>query len=172
MCSTNAKLKTAKIVLASSVFLGMAFGTARAEICWKLTPFIDVIRVTEITDNGNAPAKSNFGSTHNLVFGNWIAGTTYTQPIVGAIEFDNTSTSPSQKLRFGVHGVNHTTTAFGNHTDCTLNALLGAGWTVSCTGNVNTAPFNISGTPFTLVDCENQPAFAPTEGKAAGDPPK
>jgi hypothetical protein len=165
--SGNAKMKTAKTVLASSVFLGMAFGTARAEICWKLTPFVDVIRVTEITDNGNAPAKSNFGSTHNLVFGNWIAGTLYTQPIVGAIEFDNTSTSTSQKLRFGVHGVNHTT-SFGNHTDCTLNALLGAGWSLSCDGNVP-GIFNNSGTPFTLIDCENQPAFTPIEGsKGAG----
>jgi hypothetical protein len=163
--SGNAKMKTAKTVLASSVFLGMAFGTARAEICWRLTPFIDVIRVTEITDNGNLPASSNFGSTHNLVFGNWIAGTSYTQPIVGAIEFDNTSTSTSQKLRFGVHGVNHTT-SFGNHTDCTLNALLGAGWSLSCDGNVP-GIFNVSGTPFTLIDCENISAFDPAE-KAAG----
>jgi hypothetical protein len=54
--STNAKIKTAKTVLASSVFLGMAFGAARAEICWRITPFADVIRATEITDNGNAPA--------------------------------------------------------------------------------------------------------------------
>jgi hypothetical protein len=162
--SGNAKMKTAKTVLASSVFLGMAFGTARAEICWRLTPFSDVIRVTEITDNGNAPVASNFGSTHNLVFGNWIAGTSYTQPIVGAIEFDNTSTSTSQKLRFGVHGVNHTT-SFGNHTDCTLNALLGAGWSLSCDGNV-AGIFKTSGTPFTLIDCENQPAFGPTNGNA------
>jgi hypothetical protein len=165
--SGNAKMKTAKTVLASSVFLGMAFGTARAEICWRLTPFTDVIRVTEITDNGNAPAASNFGSTHNLVFGNWIAGTSYTQPIVGAIEFDNTSTSTSQKLRFGVHGVNHTT-SFGNHTDCTLNALLGGGWSVSCTGNV-AGIFNTSGTPFTLIDCENQAAFGPEGNGPAGN---
>jgi hypothetical protein len=165
--SGNAKMKTTKTVLASSVFLGMALGTAHAEICWRLTPFVDVIRVTEITDNGNAPVASNFGSTHNLVFGNWIAAT-YTQPIVGAIEFDKTSTSTSQKLRFGVHGVNHTT-SFGNHTDCTLNALLGAGWSLSCTGNV-AGIFNSSGTPFTLISCENQPPFSPAEGKAAGDP--
>jgi len=163
----NAKMKTAKTVLASSVFLGMAFGTARAEICWKLTPFVDVIRATEISDQGNLPPKSNFGSTHSLVFGNWISGTSYTLPFVGAIEFDNSSTATSQKLRFNVHGSNHTA-SFGNHTDCTLDALLGSGWTLSCSGNVP-GIFNNHGTPFTLVDCENQPAFAPIVGKGAGD---
>ncbi len=29
-----------KTVLASSVFLGMAFSTAHAEICYKVTPFM------------------------------------------------------------------------------------------------------------------------------------
>jgi hypothetical protein len=43
-------MKTAKTILASSVFLGMVFGTAHAEICWKLTPFADVIRATQISD--------------------------------------------------------------------------------------------------------------------------
>jgi hypothetical protein len=172
--STNAKIKTAKTVLASLVCLGMALGTARAETCWRLSPAVDIIRATQITDEGNSPPGSNFGSTHKLVFGNWVLPPPFTSvyelPFVGAIEFDNTSTPTSQKLRFNVHASNHTT-AFGNHTDCTLDALLGAGWTLSCTGNVNTAPFNTRGTPFLLVDCENQPAFGPTEGaKPAGQP--
>jgi len=168
--STNAKMKTAKTVLASSVFLGMAFGTARAEICWNLSPAVDVIRATEITDNGNAPAGSNFGSTHNLLFGNWVLPAPFTSvyelPFVGAIEFDNSSTATSQKLRLNVHASNHTT-SFGNHTDCTLDALLGAGWTLSCSGNTP-GSFNTQGT-LKLIDCENQSAFVPAEGaKPAG----
>jgi hypothetical protein len=55
-----------KTVLASSVFLGMAFGTAHAEICYKLTPFIDVIRVAETSFLDEAPNGS-----HTLVVGNW-----------------------------------------------------------------------------------------------------
>jgi hypothetical protein len=47
--SGNAKMKTAKTVLASSVFLGLAFGTAHAEICYRLTPFVDVLRLAETT---------------------------------------------------------------------------------------------------------------------------
>jgi hypothetical protein len=101
------KMKTAKTVLATSVFLSMAFSTAHAEICWRLTPFGDVIRATEISDQGNLPPGSNFGSTHTLVFGNWIFGTAYTLPFVGAIEFDNSSTPTVQKLRFNVHASNH-----------------------------------------------------------------
>ena len=166
-----------KTVLASSVFLGMAFGTARAEICWRITPFTDVIRATEITDQGNAPAGSNFGSTHNLLYGNWVlpgAPTLYELPFVGAIEFDNTSTPTAQKLRFNIHASNHTT-AFGNHPDCTLDALLGSSGTgavkVSCTGNVP-GIFTNSGTALTLIDCENQTASAPatTSGKGIGQP--
>ena len=167
-----------KTVLASSVFLGMAFGTAHSEICWRLTPFVDVIRATEITDQGNAPAGSNFGSTHNLLYGNWVLPgtppTAYELPFVGAIEFDNTSTPTSQKLRLNIHASNHTT-AFGNHTDCTLDTLLGSSGTgavkISCTGNV-AGIFNVSPTALTLIDCENQPASAPatTNGKALGQP--
>jgi hypothetical protein len=163
--------KTFFAIIASSLLLGSGIGAAHAEICWKLTPFPDVIRVTEITDEGNTSPLgtkgSEFGSTHRLVFGNWIAHGFYTLPIVGAIEFDNSSTATAQKLRFGVHGTNHTAAFFGNHSDCTLDALLGGGWKLSCDGNVNTAPFNNSGSAFTLIDCENQPAFT-AEGKPAG----
>ena len=166
--STNAKIKTAKTVLASSVFLGMAFGTARAEICWRITPFADVIRATEITDNGNAPAGSNFGSTHNLLFGNWINGTTYELPFVGAIEFDNTSTPAVPKLRFNIHASNHTAGVAGSHSDCTLDTLLGSSGTgavkASCVGNL-AGITNFTATALTLISCENLPAAAQAEGK-------
>jgi len=54
-----------KTVLASSVFLGMAFGTAHAEICYKLTPFPDIIRVAQTNLVDEAPSGS-----HRLLVGN------------------------------------------------------------------------------------------------------
>jgi hypothetical protein len=55
-----------KTILASSVFLGMAFGTAHAEICYKLNPFIDVIRVAQTNFVDEAPNGSHrLGTLHD-----------------------------------------------------------------------------------------------------------
>ena len=54
--------KTAKTALASSIFLGMAFGTAHAEICYRLNPFIDVIRLAQIVVQDEAA-----GGSHTLL---------------------------------------------------------------------------------------------------------
>jgi hypothetical protein len=169
-------MKIASTLLTSTLILGAAMSTAQSEICWQLTPYTDIIRATEITDAGNVSPLgtkgSNFGSTHTIVFGNWIAPITkgtptgaggtdnYTLPFVGAIEFDDSSTTAVQTSRFNIHASNHTHTAFGNHTDCTLDALLGASgsWKITCDGNV-AGSFKATGSPLTLVDCENQPAF-------------
>jgi hypothetical protein len=165
-------MKGAKTVLASSILLGMAFSTAQAEICWRLTPFTDVIRATEFSVQGNAPATgSNFGSTHNLVFGNWIAAggsavgagggsASYTLPFVGAIEFDTASTTSAQLSQLGIHATNNTT-YFGSHVNCTLAASLGGLWKVSCNGFTGSYS-NYGGTAantFTLIDCESLPPF-------------
>jgi hypothetical protein len=58
-----------KTILASSVFLGMTFGTAHAEICYKLNPFSDAIRVAQTNFVDEAPNGS-----HRLVVGNWQGG--------------------------------------------------------------------------------------------------
>jgi hypothetical protein len=51
----KSNLATGKTVLASSVFLGMALGTAHAETCYNLRPFADVIRVEKTTFLDEAP---------------------------------------------------------------------------------------------------------------------
>ena len=150
-------MKVASTVLGSMLFFIAAIGTAQAEICWRLDPFIDVIRVTQLTDSGSMTGSEK-GSTHTLVFGQWVAGNVYNLPVVGAIEIDVPLSTPT-KLRFNVHGSNHTE-FFGNHTDCTLDAQLGAGWTLSCDGNVP-GIFNNSGSSFPLIDCENLPPAPP-----------
>jgi hypothetical protein len=68
-----------KTILASSVFLGMAFGTAHAEICYKLNPFIDVIRVAQTNFVDEAPNGS-----HRLVVGNWQGG--FSKAVVGSLD--------------------------------------------------------------------------------------
>jgi hypothetical protein len=162
------EMKVASTVLGSMMFFVAAIGTAQAEMCWALRPFIDVVRVTELTDSG-LPSGSEKGSTHSLVFGQWVADNLYNLPVVGAIETDVPLSTPT-KLRFNVHGSNHTA-FFANHTNCTLDAQLGAGWSLSCDGNVP-GIFNTSGASFALIDCENlppDPPFAPMEpGRAAG----
>ena len=85
-----------KTILASSVFLGMAFGTAHAEICYKLNPFIDVIRVAQTNFVDEAPNGS-----HRLVVGNWQGG--FSKAVVGSLDVN----VPGGGLRLGLHGTLH-----------------------------------------------------------------
>ena len=94
-------MKVPSTVLGSMMFFSAAIGTAQAEMCWRLSPFIDVVRVTELTDSG-LPTGSEKGSTHSLVFGQWVANNLYNLPVVGAIETDVPLSTPT-KLRFNVH---------------------------------------------------------------------
>jgi hypothetical protein len=52
-------MKIAKTALASALLLSTAIGTAHAEICYKLTPFIDVIRLAETTSVDEAAGGSH-----------------------------------------------------------------------------------------------------------------
>jgi hypothetical protein len=139
---------------------GAAISTARAEECWRLFPFPDVVRVAETTY-----VDDKVAGTHTLVVGKWDAGNFYSLPVVGSLDINIPLTSPSTQ-RFGVHGTNHTT-AFGNHSDCTLDAQLDGPWKLSCDGNVD-GIFNNSGTPFAHVSCAAAPLAATTNAKAAG----
>jgi hypothetical protein len=154
-----------KTILASSVFLGMAFGTAHAEQCFKLAPFVDLIRISglALTDG---PAV---GSTHRMFVGSWIATGAYVLPIVGSKAFDLGSTTV---FRFGLHGTN-VKGAFGGNESCALDGIEGGAWSLACPASPNpvgpgTAPFTNKGSPFTKVTCAKQPPSV-TE-KAAGDP--
>jgi hypothetical protein len=152
-------MKVASVLLGSAVMFGAAISTSQAEICWRLSPFIDVVRVAETTFVDEA-----VGGSHTLVVGSWVAGNSYSLPIVGSIDVNVPVTNPRTQ-RFGVHGTNHTT-GFGNHSYCTLDAQLGAGWKLSCDGNV-AGIFNNSGT-FTLISCDTVSTVTRESGPAAG----
>jgi hypothetical protein len=147
-----------KTVLASSVFLGMAFGAAHAEICYKTPPFIDIIRVAETQFTDEAP-----NGTHTLVVGNWTAGSAYSLPVVGS---KDTSINPGG-IRFAIHADQHTT-FFGNHSDCTLDATVGGAGSTSCDGRVP-GFFNVAGWTLVPVSCDSVGASAPAAvGKTMG----
>jgi hypothetical protein len=164
------KMKTAKTILASSIFLGMAIGTAQAEVCYRLVPFTDILRLsrTDVVD-------TNAGGTHRVINGNWISRTTsaqaalYTLPVAGSLELNTGSTAV---LRLGIHGTNHVAAAFTNHSSCTLDGVPGAalGTAVSCVGR---APgvFIGGASTLTIVSCAGLAASGPEEagGKAIGE---
>jgi hypothetical protein len=156
--SMKSTYSAGKTILASSVFLGMAFGTARAEICYNLAPFIDVLRLAEMKFVDD-PAV---GGTHTLVVGNWIATGAFTLPFVGSIELDVGSTTVR---RLGIHAINRPGGGSG-FSDCTLDGVVGGAWDLACDGRM-TGFFNNSGTPLARVDCSGQPPSAPVVGKSA-----
>ena len=146
-----------KTILASSVFLGMAFGTAHAEICYKLNPFIDVIRVAQTNFVDEAPNGS-----HRLVVGNWQGG--FSKAVVGSLDVN----VPGGGLRLGLHGTLHDGDCLG-HSDVTLNGVPGGEWNLSCDGGVP-GIFNNSGTPLSVVSCDSVGPSAPVVGKSATQP--
>jgi hypothetical protein len=153
-------MQTAKTVLASSVFLGMAYGSAHAEICYRVSPFPDVIRVAQTTFQDEAA-----GGTHILVVGNWTFGSAYSLPLVGSL--DVSVTPPG--IRIGLHGTNHTT-AFGNHSDCTFDqAIPGPTGSLmgSCDGRV-AGIFNGPPATLTEIPCDTLSTAPVQGGKAYG----
>jgi hypothetical protein len=140
--STDRKMTTAKTILASSVFLGMAFGAAHAEICYKLNPFPDVIRLAQIIVQDEAA-----GGSHTLVVGNWTAGNVPSKPVVGSLDV---SVNPAG-TRLGLHGTLHGGDCAG-HSDVTLDGVPGGAWSLSCDGKV-AGFFNNSGT-LTVISCD------------------
>jgi hypothetical protein len=155
-------MKTAKTVLASSIFLGMAFGTAHAETCYNLAPFIDVVRVIQTTSEDEATEGS-----HTAVVGNWTAGNLYSLPVTGSLDVNVPRTAPSTR-RLGLHGTQHTT-FFANHSDCTLDGTPNGPWTVSCAGRV-AGIFNNSGAMLAVISCDTvSTSSVAASGRAAGE---
>lgn len=151
-----------KTILASSVFLGMAFGTAHAEKCYNLAPFVDILRVSALNLISPTPVV---GSTHTLVVGSWIVPGSYVLPIVGSQALDLGTTPPTVK-RLGFHGTN-ITAFFGGNESCALDGIPGGTWVFTCTG-IN-APVINTGT-LIPVTCVGQPPSV--SGRKAGDTPK
>jgi hypothetical protein len=153
-------MDSAKTALVSSIILGLAFSTAHAEICYKLDPFPDVVRVNETTSLDEAVEGS-----HTAVVGNWTAGNAYSLPVVGSLDVDVPRSNPP-KLRLGLHGTQHTA-AFGNHSDCTLDGIPNGPWSLSCDGRV-AGIFNNSGPTLATISCDAVSTSATVIGKAAG----
>jgi hypothetical protein len=153
-------MRITKTALVSTLFLGTAISAAQAERCFRPSPFVDVIRVAPVIVQDEA-----LGGTHTLLVGNWTTSL-YSLTVVGS---QDVSINPSG-IRIGLHGTNHTG-FFGNHTDCTLDAIPGGGPGLgSCDGKV-TGIFNISPSPsLTPVSCDSVGPSAPAVvGKAAGE---
>jgi hypothetical protein len=155
----KSKYTAGKTVLASSVFLGMAIGTAHAEICYKLNPFIDVIRVAETKFLDEAPNGS-----HILVVGEWSANRSFAKPVVGSLDSDLGGTGQ----RLSLHGTLHGSDCSG-HSDITLDGVIGSTWNLSCDGKV-AGFFNNTGTPLSVVSCDSVGPSVAAVGKSATQP--
>lgn len=153
-------METVKAALVSSMILGLAIGTAHAEICYRLDPFPDVVRVNETMSLDEAVEGS-----HTAVVGNWSFGNAYSLPVVGSLDTDVPRSNPPA-LRLGLHGTQHTA-AFGNHSDCTLDGVPNGAWTLSCSGRV-AGIFNNSGSPLATISCDTLSTSATLIGKGAG----
>src|SRR6516225_11951429 len=96
-------MKRAAFALLTAVVVGVWAGPARAEVCFRLTPFTDVLRLSQLPDRG-------VGAPHVITFGNWITGS-YSLPVTGAVEQDHGSTT---LFRLGIFGANSSTSFGGN----------------------------------------------------------
>jgi hypothetical protein len=153
-------METAKKALAASMIFGLGIGTAHAEICYRLVPFPDVVRVTETMSLDEAVEGS-----HTAAVGNWSFANAYSLPVVGSLDTDVPRANPPV-LRLGLHGTQHTA-AFGNHSDCTLDGIPNGPWTLSCSGRV-AGIFNNSGSSLATISCDTLSTSATVGGKGAG----
>lgn len=144
------------VALAGSVLLA---GVARAETCYRLDPFIDILRlnVESLEDAGNR--------THTFAYGNWIASGIYTLPITGARELDVASTKVKRLGVVGTNNVSNTSGAFGSNLVCGLDGYENGPWVLQCAGS--TSPFTNSGASLTKINCNGQPVSQPG-GRVAG----
>ncbi len=141
----------------------LAIGTAQAEVCYRLNPFVDVLRLSQTTF-----VEPSTGGSHAVVSGNWIAHGFYTLPVVGSLELDSGSTTVT---RLGIHGTQKTANFFAGHSNCILDGTPGGSWFLSCNGRVD-GIFNNSGPTLSPVSCVGLPASlaqeAGPEARAAG----
>jgi hypothetical protein len=152
-------MKKTTIAMAVSALFALTVGVAQAEVCYKLNPFVDILRLNTVTND-----SSTVGAVHKLTHGNWISGA-YTLPVVGAIEFKDGSTTVR---RLGIHGTNNTT-AFGNNPICALDGIPGQPWFLVCTAGPGVR-FTNNGSALTSIPCNGlAPSLSTDGGAAAGD---
>ncbi len=135
-------MKKMMVFMVALLTSAMMITVARAEVCYQLTPFPDILRLTIQTDQGTT------GDTHHNVFGNWISSS-YSLPVVGARELNHGSTSVR---RLGIHGTNNGP-SFGGNPICSLDGIApGGAWSLTCVGGAG-ARFTNSGSALTQVSC-------------------
>jgi hypothetical protein len=163
-------MKTARTVLASSFFLGMAFGTAHAEVCYAFTGFSDRIRTAQTIFSDEAPSSTTVGpGTHTLVVGNWNASSAYSLPVVGSLD---TGFNPPRP-RLALHGGN-IGSAFQGKRDCIINSTPGVsgGTSITCDGGPagnSTGNFVLTNLTLATVSCDTLTTAPTPEGKALGE---
>jgi hypothetical protein len=140
-------MKVASVILGSTMIFGLAISTAQAEVCYKLSPFVDILRLAETQF-----VDPSVGGTHTLVVGSWIAHGSYTLPVVGSFELDIGSTSVR---RLAIHGVNKPGGGSG-FSDCTLDGIPGGAWDLACDGR-KAGLFNNSGSSLAPISCAGLP---------------
>jgi len=144
----SVKLLTAGILALSA---GSFSTGAQAETCFKLNPFVDILRLVI------GPATNG----HRNVYGSWIAPGIYTLPVSGALELNAGSTTVR---RLGIVGTN-ATAFFGGNLICGLDGIRGSSVKWQCSGGTG-ANFQNSGT-LTPISCSGlSPSLA--TGKVAG----
>ncbi len=135
------KHRTIWIGLTIVVCLVTVTSMARAETCYKLVPYVDVIRLTAFQSQSSVT-----GDNHILMYGNWLSGSN-DLPVVGSRELIHGSTTVRRLALFGLipESVN------GNPL-CTLMGTTGSAWTLVCTGGAG-ARFTNHGTSLSVVTC-------------------
>ncbi len=141
-------MKKLTVLMAALVLVTLMGSLAQAQqVCYKLNPFSDVIKLSYHT----------VGSNTNL-FGNWTT-IFYTLPVVGAREA-NLNGGPK---RVSVHGTNNTGDFSGNPI-CALDGVVNGAFTITCVGGSG-GTFTNTGTNITPVSCTADPQ---REGPVAG----
>lgn len=152
----NVMRSSVKLLSAGALALSVGgFSTdAQAETCFRLDPFIDVL-------------KLEFGPTtsqHRNVYGNWVAPGLYTLPVSGALELDVLGSVTARRL--GLVGTN-ATPSFGDNLICGFDGVSRDRYEVNCSGGTG-ADFQFSGT-LTPISCSGLPlSSARVAGRAAG----
>jgi hypothetical protein len=140
-------MKKLTVLMAALVLVTLMGSLAQAQqVCYRLNPFSDVIKLSYHT----------VGPNTNL-FGNWTT-IFYTLPVVGAREA-NLNGGPKS---VSVHGTNDTSD-FGGNPICAIDGVVNGAFTITCVGGSST--FTNTGTHLTPVSCTAAPQ---QEGPVAG----
>jgi len=105
--------KAVLLFLALVMLIGLTIQDSQAvQLCWQLSPFPDIIKVSVFQPDPLLP--------HKLVNGIWKFDDSYLIPVVGTFEKDLGGVNK----RLSLHGTNNFLAGFGGFRDCILDATL------------------------------------------------